>query len=1358
MKKLIPILSLLSYVCCQAQTSIKDTLIYKNQTRPDSVLLNASSIAGSIFSWVQISGPTSATILSPTSKLTYAVANLAPGSYQFKLTTDTITDTMNVYIRDWQQKNISPCRQGGGNSFVIQPTAKGTVNGKSWYTWNIPYMNKTNYIATHGYPGQTIQGGDTLYFQGNDSASVELGDFGGGPGCPVYLMAKDAPVVIRYSYLRIGIKDSNVVQYAVLDGTNLRGQGYAYGWQQDNSHHPFGDFKYSNLVAGWVTHLTVNGVYGFNTQFIQIKLEAGGPNWKTNPAPYGMYDKFIERKITLNDLVINHTSTEALYIGHTASDGGQSGNPYGPPPRMDSVTITNCFIQNVGWDGIQLANCRDGAKISNNFVYNAGVANVSSQHAGIFIGANGRGSIDSNIVVRVTGDGLESFGYDTIKVYSNIVDSANSNTGSVNGSMGIFQKFINVIPENNKSLLCIDSANIFSRIERAQDVTLFATTPNMRPGMVVNNLFVDSTATNPNKLVSAITGTTISGNKIRSKSFNISLDSFYITSTGWKAKVRQGDGSITAGSVKEIHDWLMGRAKTSAPIANAGSDQIVLLPTNQARLIGTGTDSDGMVMTYKWTKIDGPINDTLVTPDSASTYVNGLVEGIYKYRLTVSDNYGVIGFDDVQLTVVAAPSISSQPQDQTVTYGDSAIYSVIASGTSLKYQWQIDTGKGFTNIVDSTKYLGLTTNNLKIIKPLVSMSGYKYHCKISGYDTLFISSTNANLTVKPRSITVSKLVVNDKVYNGLITAAIKTDSATLSSIIPGDSISLNSINASGIFIDKNVGSGKPVMISGFSISGRDTNSYILIQPTGLTASILPINLTFNVAISNKIYDGTRSAAISSQTLNGVINNENVQVKYDSVAFVSKNAGIGNYILISGLALTGSDSGNYNINRSDTEYADIIPRKLTISATAQNKVYDGATSAIVTFTDNRLAGDNINIVYDSASFNTRDVGTNKTVNISGIHIVGVDSENYKLDTSSSVYKSVNANITVRSITVSVNDGQTKIYSNPDPVLTYSITNGGIMAGDSLTGSLIRTVGEKVGTYMIKQGTLALSSNYTLTFVSKNFTITPKTLIGTVTILDKTYNGNTVAGINTRTLTGIKAGDSVTLQVGAAVFSDPNAGIGKVVTATGLYLQGTSASNYKVNTTTTATASILQKKIVATPLSGQSKVYGTADPVLTYSLNTPLVSGDSFTGALSRTTGENVGTYKILQGTLQLNSNYLLSFKTGVLFTIVAPVQTVAGQTGTADMVFNSPDQNLQFDLKIAPNPTNSYFTLMIESQDNKTPVSMKIVNEAGVIMDRFNDLSSGQTLEVGIHYLPGTYFAEIIQGKNRKLIRLLKIPG
>ena len=58
---------------------------------------------------------------------------------------------------------------------------------------------------------------------------------------------------------------------------------------------------------------------------------------------------------------------------------------------------------------------------------------------------------------------------------------------------------------------------------------------------------------------------------------------------------------------------------------------------------------------------------------------------------------------------------------------------------------------------------------------------------------------------------------------------------------------------------------------------------------------------------------------------------------------------------------------------------------------------------------------------------------------------------------------------------------------DPVLTYLITSGSLVNGDSFSGSLSRVAGEGVGSYGIGQGSLALSSNYSLTFIAAKLSI-------------------------------------------------------------------------------------------------------------------------------------------------------------------------------------------------------------------------------------------------------------------------------
>src|SRR5207247_1217036 len=104
--------------------------------------------------------------------------------------------------------------------------------------------------------------------------------------------------------------------------------------------------------------------------------------------------------------------------------------------------------------------------------------------------------------------------------------------------------------------------------------------------------------------------------------------------------------------------------------------------------------------------------------------------------------------------------------------------------------------------------------------------------------------------------------------------------------------------------------------------------------------------------------------------------------------------------ISGIAISGIDAANYSPNISASTTADITARALVVSATGVNKAYDGTTSATVTLSDNRVAGDSIFTSYTSASFADPNVGTNKTVSVTGINVSGTDAGNYSANTSAS----------------------------------------------------------------------------------------------------------------------------------------------------------------------------------------------------------------------------------------------------------------------------------------------------------------------------------------------------------------------
>ncbi len=78
------------------------------------------------------------------------------------------------------------------------------------------------------------------------------------------------------------------------------------------------------------------------------------------------------------------------------------------------------------------------------------------------------------------------------------------------------------------------------------------------------------------------------------------------------------------------------------------------------------------------------------------------------------------------------------------------------------------------------------------------------------------------------------------------------------------------------------------------------------------------------------------------------------------------------------------------------------------------------------------------------------------------------------------------ITAREITIQADD-KSKWWGTEDPQLTYTIVSGSLAGSDQITGELTRDAGEFPGTYTIRQGTLAVSSNYQLTFINGTLTI-------------------------------------------------------------------------------------------------------------------------------------------------------------------------------------------------------------------------------------------------------------------------------
>ena len=215
----------------------------------------------------------------------------------------------------------------------------------------------------------------------------------------------------------------------------------------------------------------------------------------------------------------------------------------------------------------------------------------------------------------------------------------------------------------------------------------------------------------------------------------------------------------------------------------------------------------------------------------------------------------------------------------------------------------------------------------------------------------------------------------------------------------------------------------------------------------------------------------------------MVTGDTVGTSGTTFAFADKNAGVGKTVNVSGTTLTGTDAGNYTLTVPASTLADILAKAITASVSANNKTYDGTTAATGTVTLNGVvAGDSVGTSGATFVFADKNAGTGKTVTVAGTTLTGADAGNYTLTVPASTL----ADILRRLISISA-DNQNKLEGGVDPQLTFTVTSGSLVTGDSFSGSLVRESGQAPGAYDILLGSLSAGQNYTLQFTPGVLTI-------------------------------------------------------------------------------------------------------------------------------------------------------------------------------------------------------------------------------------------------------------------------------
>ncbi|MEK7100506.1 MAG: YDG domain-containing protein, partial [Patescibacteria group bacterium] len=361
-------------------------------------------------------------------------------------------------------------------------------------------------------------------------------------------------------------------------------------------------------------------------------------------------------------------------------------------------------------------------------------------------------------------------------------------------------------------------------------------------------------------------------------------------------------------------------------------------------------------------------------------------------------------------------------------------------------------------------------------------------------------------------------------------------------------------------------------------------------------AIAPRPITVLAIAADKEYDTTTSSS-GVPILSGTLATGDDAVYTQTYADENVNPGI----TLTPLATITNGGDNVNSSYAITYMTasgSISAVSLTPTTLAASKTYDGDVDTTATPSVTPLSGDDVTATYVSATFDTKDVGTLKTVTVSGIALDGAQAGNYTL-TSTTAAAQANITQALLSAEVTVDN---KVYDNTTAATINGYTPVGLVGIEDVTinGGVATFDTEHVGNGKIVSVSGlnlvadSVSSNYSFTDIDiTTADITERAITVTAVTDTKVYDATTAsAGVPVITGLGLAAGDTTGFS---QVFDDVEAGTGKTLSAEGAVNDGNNGDNYAV-TLATALGTVTKAPLTITA-DNKTKVYGTANPIAT-----------------------------------------------------------------------------------------------------------------------------------------------------------------
>ena len=277
--------------------------------------------------------------------------------------------------------------------------------------------------------------------------------------------------------------------------------------------------------------------------------------------------------------------------------------------------------------------------------------------------------------------------------------------------------------------------------------------------------------------------------------------------------------------------------------------------------------------------------------------------------------------NNTSITLTTTPvcsnvSISSHPVNQSIGVGNNTTFSVTASNVA-SYQWQEDTGGGFTNLSNGGVYSNVTTSTMNITGATLAMNGYQYRCVMTA------SGSCTGATSNTATLNVSGSAPEIDIQGNSI--SITSGDFTPSTIDHTDFGTVNTVSGSIVRTFTIQNNGASILnISGVSISGANAADYsITSSPSSIVAAggSTAFDVTFDPSV-----DGLKSATIT------IVNDDSDESNY---TFAIQGTGLSAPVITSSLTASGTQNIAFSYStvatNSPTSYgATGLPAGLSIN--------------------------------------------------------------------------------------------------------------------------------------------------------------------------------------------------------------------------------------------------------------------------------------------------------------------------------------------------------------------------------------------------------------------------------------------